>query len=232
MDVNSNDPLGCDAVEAVLDAFVQNNLSAEQRGRIDAHLGDCDECLDLLGQKIAQAIAFRKIPQAAKVRRELSLERWPSRQVMTWHRHRVPAPILQRLGYERALESVRLRRGVAMAGEDETVRIQVVNDSRAAVPGETIRAAVIELPNLTQKSEFRMSLWLDDTDAIRYRGYQAVCMLKLDNTWLAFDATVNGREIQFRADGLPALNQGDALSLNAQVFDYFLIPKPSIQSAL
>jgi hypothetical protein len=220
-------PLDCAVVRRLLSAFVRGDLGAEQRGCLEGHIDQCDACASAMGQQIAEDIAAGAIPQPAKVRREsTAVKRWGARSAVTWHGHRVAAPVLRSWGYHRVLQSAGLRRGVAMSGaEEDAVRIQVLDPSLGLVAGEVVRAAVIELPYFTKEGAFRMTLWLEDADAERYRGYAAVCVLKLDGVGLAFEAQVGGPDVTFLGAELPPLD-GESAVLPADAFDYFLAPAP------
>jgi hypothetical protein len=223
---------GCAAVNSLLAAFVRGTLSPEQRGRVDGHLETCDACAEALGQRIAESIATGEIPQPAKVRREaLPLPKVLTRSFVPWHRHRISIPILREKGYYTVIQSARLYRGVAMSGSaGDAAEIQLLDSTLDVVVGETIRASVIEPPYFTKEGEFRMTLWLEEADVVRYRGYSAICVLKLEDIWLAFESLVASQEIPFRAGELPPL-EAEAL-LRSDAFGYFLSRAPLSTAAV
>jgi hypothetical protein len=76
---------------------------------------------------------------------------------------------------------------------------------------------------------FTMAVWLAEHDAERFRGYAAVCTLKLDSLWLGFESKVEGREVEFRAEGLPPLPDVEYLLLRPDSLEYYLTANIDVQ---
>lgn len=222
----------CAEISSLLAAFVRGTLGPEQRGRVNGHLETCDACAGALGQKIAEFIAAGEIPQPVKVRREaVPFPTLTSRSVVPWHHHRVATSVLREKGYYTAIRSARLRRGIAMSGSvADEAEIQMLDARLGVVEGETLRGSIIEPPYFTKDGEFRMTLWLEEADVVRYRGYSAICVLKLENIWLAFETLVASQEVPFQASELPPLETEELLRSDA--FGYFLSPSPLSASAI
>jgi len=232
MNYQVSDKTDCEHVRPLLGSFVRGELAAEPRGRVEAHLDLCDDCADAFAQRITDSIFEGEIPEAPGVPRDIQVSE-PMRtcRLVMCRPGRIPRSQLRSRGFREFLHSNRLKRGIPMAKEQRSVRLQVVDSPLDMAPDEVIQASVIGMPSFSTDGTFRMTLWLDKQELVdRFRGYTAICALQLEDALFAFESPVERQEISFTISGLPELDSRSVVELSQDSFQYFLIP-PSPSSS-
>jgi hypothetical protein len=213
--------LTCEEVRPLLARLVASDLRLAERGHVEGHLYDCDECADSLGQILAEAIvAGRAAKAAARSYPETFRARGP--KVLMWHRHRTVTPALFREHYRAALSSLPATRGIALDGESPVeLSIQVIDRSWNAVDVEPVRSYLVAPPVFTPEGEFRMTIELVEQDLARCEGRSIICLVKIsDDSCVGFETLVTSSLVAFAEAGLPSLD--DFASPAPELFDLYL----------
>ena len=230
---NVPEPLTCEDVRDSLAAYAAGRLPVERRGRVAGHIDSCHGCASALAQTVAEGMAAGTMPARALARRGSAALGRRIGKLILWGGRGLEHSLLHACGYQAALVAA-ISGGIALGGSDadqDSVRFQLLGPGMEPASGERVCAAVTSPPMVDREGGFTMAVWLEEHDAERFRGYAAVCTLKLDGLWLGFESRIEGREVEFRAEGLPPLPDGEYLLLRPDSLDYYLASSIDAEAA-